>query len=88
MGSVVDGSLLYIADVMTSALFGALKISKLSFPATCIYFGKVFQLKNTSMFHFSGFQPVSKDCSHVAMCTNSICSDYALMFNFFIQHTR
>ena len=62
----------YNADVMTSALFGTFKTLKLSFPATCIYFGKVSQLKNTSMFHFHGFQPVSKDCLHVAMCTNSI----------------
>ena len=88
MGSVVDGSLLYIADVMTSALFGALKNSKLPFPATCIYLGKVFQLKYTSKFRFSGFQSDSKNCSHVVMCTNSICSDYALMFKFFIQYTR
>ena len=32
---------LYNADVMTSALFGTFKNLKLSFPATCIYFGKV-----------------------------------------------
>ena len=62
----------YNADVMISALFGTLKTLKLSFPATYIYFGKVSQLKNTSMFHFHGFQPVSKDCLHVAMCTKSI----------------
>ena len=32
------------------------------------------------MFHFHGLQPVSKDCSHVAMSTNSISSD--------IQYTK
>ena len=75
-------SFLYNADVMTSALFGTSKNSKLSFPATCTYFGKVFQLRNTSIFHFHGFQPVSKDSLHVAMCTNSKGSDYALMIQF------
>ena len=54
---------------MTSALFGTSKNSKLSFPATCIYFGKEFQLRNTSLFQFHGFQPVFKDCLHVAMWT-------------------
>ena len=57
---------------MTSALFGNSKNLILSFPAACIFFSKVF--------HFHGSQPVSRDCFHVAMCTNSICSDYALMF--------
>ena len=39
----------------------------MSFPANCIYFGKVFQLKNTSMFHYHGFQSVYKDSFHVVM---------------------
>ena len=43
----------------------------MSFPANCIYFGKVSQLKNTSMFHYHGFQSVSKDSFHVVMCTKS-----------------
>ena len=47
--------------------FWDLKSPELSFPATCIYSGKAFQLKNTSMFHFHGFQPVSKD-SYMSLC--------------------
>ena len=72
----------YIADVKTSVLFRTSKNLKLSFPGTCMYFGKVFQLKNTSIFHLHGFQHVSKDCLHVAKFTKSKSSDYALMFKF------
>ena len=64
-------SFLYNADVMTSALFRTSKNSELSFHATCINFGKIFQLKNTSVFHFHGFRCVSMECWHVSMCTNS-----------------
>ena len=64
-------------------LFGTSKKLKLSFPATtCILFGRAFQPKNTSMFHFHSVQPFPKGCLHVAVCTNSKSSDCALMFKF------
>ena len=48
---------------MTSALFWTFK-NLLFFPAAYIYVDKVFQLKNTPMFHGNGFQPVC--CPNVA----------------------
>ena len=48
-------------------ILGPSKNQNCLFLPLCIYFGKVFQLNNTSMFHFHGFQPVSKDSLHVAM---------------------
>ena len=33
--------------------------------------------KYLNMFHFHGFQPVSKNSLHAAMCTKSKSSDYA-----------
>ena len=47
--------------------FSNTKNSILSFPSTHIYSGKVFQLKNISMSHFQGFQPVSNNCLHVGV---------------------
>ena len=76
-------SFLYNADVMTSALFGISKNWKLSFLWTAYIFAKYFKLRipqcSISMFLACFY---SKDCLHVAWCTNSNNSDYALMFEF------
>ena len=80
-------SFLFNADVMISALFGTSENRNCLFLVPKSIFAKYFYLR----IHFHGFQPVSKDCSHVTMCTNPMSSYYALMFrclNFNTVHKR